>query len=123
MMKLGDVYRIKMYPKDGIKPKESDTFRNKYIIIVGYDGNNFYGAVVTNTKDHPLIPIKFQYPLIHQGYKCFANCYKLYEVSPTRLTPDCQQGNISEEDYKLIIECIKTSPLIPEKILKKYGLL
>jgi hypothetical protein len=112
-----------MYPEDGIKPKGDDTHRNKYIIIIGYDGNILYGVVVTNTKNHHLIPDEFQYPLTHNGYKCFANCYKLHEVSPKRLTPDCYQGNISEDDHELIVECVKTSPLIPKKVLRKYGLI
>jgi hypothetical protein len=123
-MRLGDVYRIRMYPEDGIKPRGDDTYRYKYIIIVGRDNNNeFYGAAVTNTKDHHLIPVTFQYPLIHQGYRCYVNCYKLYNVPSKRLEPDCHHGNITKEHYDLIVECIKTSPMIPKKVLKKYGLI
>jgi hypothetical protein len=124
MIKISDVYRIKMYPEEGIKPKGEDLYRNKYIIVVGHDNNNtLYGVVVTNTKDHHLIPMDFQYPLILDGYKCFVNCHKLYEVSPERLTQDCYRGNISEEHYKFIVGCIRTSPIIPRKKLKKFNLL
>lgn len=122
-MRLGDVYRIKMYPEDGIKPKGDDTYRYKYIVIVGHDGDTLYGAVVTNTKDHHIIPVEFQYPLTHNGYKCFANCYKLHEIPSKKLTQDCYNGNISMNDYKLIVECVKTSPVIPKKKLKKFGLI
>ena len=119
----GDVYRIKMYQDDEIKPKGSDTYREKYIIIIGYDGKHLYCAVATNTRDHHLIPIMFQYPLVHEGYKCFANCFRLYQVSSTRLNKVCYKGKISDNDLNLIVECVKTSPLIPEKVLKKFGLL
>jgi len=70
MITLGDVYRIKMYQSDGIMPKGNDTFRFKYVIIIGYDGENYYGAVSTNTRDHHLVPMEFQYPLKHDGYDC-----------------------------------------------------
>jgi hypothetical protein len=120
MINRGEMYRIKMDNKDGIKPKNTNTYRYKYIIIIGYDCNNLYGVVVTNTRDHPLIPIEFQYPLKHNEYDCFVNCYKLYEVSSARLTQDCFQGSISDDDYKLIVGCVRTSPLISKKVLKKF---
>ena len=47
MITLGDVYRIKMNQNDGITPKGNDSYRYKYIIIIGYDGNNYYGAVTS----------------------------------------------------------------------------
>lgn len=123
MIQPGDVYRVKMLPDDGIKPKGTDSYRNKYIVIIGHDGNNFYGAVATNTNDHHLVPIEFQYPLNHNGYKCFVNCYKLHQVSAERLTSDCYNGKISDDDYELIIGCVVNSPLIETNVLKKYGLL
>ena len=123
MIRLGDFYRIKMDNSDGIAPKGNDTYRYKYIIIIGHDKNNLYGAVVTNTKDHHLVPIEFQYPINLHGYKCYVNCHKLYEVSSKRLASDCYQGNISKNDYELIVECVKMSPLIPKKKLEKFGLL
>jgi hypothetical protein len=45
MIQLGDIYRIKMYPIDGITPKKTDTYRYKYIIILGHDGKNFCRTV------------------------------------------------------------------------------
>ena len=123
MIKIGDFYRIKMDDKDGITPKGNDTHRYKYVIIIGHDKNTLYGAVVTNTKDHHLIPIEFQYPISLHEYKCYVNCHKLYEVSSERLKPDCFQGNISKDDYELIVGCVKTSQLISNKKLKKFGLL
>ena len=122
-MQPGDIYRIRMYYSDGIKPKGSDSYRYKYIIIAGFDGNNLYGVVSTNTRDHHLVPAEFQYPLKHDGYHCYVNCYQLHQISLARLTPDCYKGKISEDDVDLIIGCVKNSPLIPEKILKKFGII
>jgi hypothetical protein len=123
MIRTGDIYRIKMYRDDGIKPKGVDTYREKYIIIIGHDGMNLYGAVSTNTKDHHLVPIEFQYPLNHDGYKCYVNCYSLHQVSASRLIEECYKGRISADDLGFIVGCVKNSPLIPEKMLKKFGLL
>ena len=118
----GDVYRIKMDRDDGITPKGSDTYRTKFIIIIGHDGKHLYCAITTNTRDHHLVPIEFQYPLNHDGYRCFANCYQLHQVSSERLINDCYRGRISFNDLELITGCVKNSPLIPVKILKKFGL-
>jgi hypothetical protein len=123
MIQPGNVYRIRMYQSDGIIPKGADTYRYKYIIIVGHDGNNFYGIVSTNTRDHHLVPIEFQYPLKHNDYRCYVNCYQLHQVSSKRLLPDCYKGKIADDDFELIIESVKNSPLIHEKILKKFGII
>jgi hypothetical protein len=112
-----------MYRNDGIIPKGNDAYRNKYIVIIGHDGKNLYGAVATNTRDHHLVPIDFQYPFKHEGYNCFVNCYQLHQVSSERLTDDCYKGKISDEDFELIVECVKDSPLIQEKLLKKFGII
>ena len=122
MIQPGDIYRIRMYRSDGIEPKGDDTYRYKYIIIIGYDGNCLYGVAATNTRDHHLVPIEFQYPLKHDGYNCFTNCYQLHQVSSARLAPDCYKGKISDDDFELIVECIKNSPLVNEKTLKKFGI-
>ena len=123
MIKIGDIYRIKMNPEDGITPKGTDTYRNKYIIIVGRNDNDCYGVVVTNTKDHPLIPIKFQYPLNLDGYKCYANCRKLFKITSSRLTfHDCK-GKISDGDLALIIGCVQESDIIPKSELKEFGII
>jgi len=124
MINRGDVYRIKMYRSDGISPKKStDTYRYKYIIIIGYDGEKLYGAVATNTRDHHLVPIEFQYPLNHQGYRCYVNCYQLHEVSSERLTENLYEGKIYDDDLELIVGSVKCSPLVTEKKLKKFELI
>jgi len=121
-MKQGEVYRIKMYLEDGIKPKNTDSYRYKYIIIVGDDGKNLYAAVATNTKDHHLIPVEFQYPLKISGYNCFVNCYKVYQVSYQRLNSVDFKGEISCEELYYIKECISNSPKISLELLKKFGI-
>ena len=67
MIQPGDVYRIRMDQRDGISPKGSDEYRNKYIIIIGHDGSGLYGVVATNTRDHHLVPMEFQYPVNLHG--------------------------------------------------------
>jgi len=122
MIALGDIYRIKMNQNDGITPKGNASYRYKFIIVIGYDGKKYYGAVSTNTRDHHLIPIRFQYPVKIDGYSCFVNCYKLHHVLSERLSSDCFMGRISNYDYELIIGCVKESPRIPVNELRKFGI-
>ena len=84
MIQIGDVYRIKMYHDDGIKPKGTDIYREKYIIIIGHDGINLYGAVATNTRDHHLVPITFQYPLNLSGYPAEEKIYSSIRLAAMR---------------------------------------
>jgi hypothetical protein len=122
MIRRGDVYRIPMDTSDEITPKGDAVNRNKYIIILGEDGGDYFGAVVTNTKDHHLIPIEFQYPIKMDNYKCFVNCFKLYEIHKFRLQKECYKGSISNDDLELITGCIRNSPRVSAKQLKKYGI-
>jgi hypothetical protein len=122
MIEQGDVFRIKMYPKDGITPKRTNSYRYKYMVIIGCDNENCYAALVTNTKDHRLVPVEFQYPLRHNGYNCFVNCFKMFYVSTNRLTRDCYDGKISNDDLELIIECVKSSHGIKPEDKMKYGI-
>jgi hypothetical protein len=123
MIQCGDVYRIPMNKSDGISPKGNAVDRNKYIIIIGEeDGGDYFGVVVTNTKDHHLIPMEFQYPITMDNYQCFANCFKLYEIHKSRLQKKYHQGRILNDDLELIIGCIRTSPRISAKQLEKYGI-
>ena len=69
-----------------------------------------------------LSDIEFQYPLKHDGYNCYVNCYQLHQVSSARLDKDFYKGKISEDDFELIVGCVKNSPLIQEKTLKKFGI-
>ena len=118
MIEIGAVYRIRMYPSDGITPEKP-----KFIIIVGYDNDGFYGAVVTNTNDHPLIPIEFQYPIRIKGYRCYVNCRKLYQISSSRLDERLYIGNISDEDIELIIRCVQDSDIISVNDLIRFGII
>ena len=117
MIEIGAVYRIRMYPTDGIRPEKP-----KFIIIVGYDNDGFYGTVVTNTRDHPKIPIEFQYPIRLDGYRCYVNCRKLYQISSLRLKTSLYKGNISDEDLELIIECVQDSDIISVNDLIRFGI-
>ena len=86
MIQVGDVYRIRMYLSDGIRPKGEDSYRHKYII------------------------------------NCYVNCYQLHQVSSARLEKDCYKGKIFDDDFELIVECVKNSPLVEEKTLKRFGI-
>jgi len=44
----------------------------------------------------------------------------LHQVSILRLTPDCFTGRISNDDFDLIIGCVKESPRIPVSELREF---
>lgn len=58
---IGNVYRIKMNEKNGIKPKPGDNSRNKYFIVLGIDHEGIvYGGVIINSKINPHIPMSIK---------------------------------------------------------------
>ena len=129
---IGDVFLIEMDETDGITPKDGDTTRNKFFIVLGFDGmGNAYGGVVINSKiNQRMNPIVQQYqmpiscakyPFLR--YNSFVNCIRLKTAPLAKLTSGKFVGVIDSEDVRLITETVKTSPREREEILRKFGLI
>lgn len=137
-MHVGDVYRMKLTPQEGIIPKnKDDKDRNKYFIIIGKDDNgNAIGFVLINTHINPGVPqiIKdLHYPLKKDKYSFlenedrFVDCSKLKEISKVKFNELFMNSkikdSIKEDDMEYIIGALKSSPLIAPNILKRFGII
>lgn len=65
----GDVYRMRMDQRNGIVPKLGDSYRNKFFVVLGFDGDSVYGGVIINSEINPNIKAFIQHwqVLIHQS--------------------------------------------------------
>lgn len=82
-VKVGDVFLLEMDAEDGITPKEGDSKRFKFFVVLGFDEEgNVYGGVIINSrinqrleltvKDYHM-PIKCEkYPFLK--YDSFVDC-------------------------------------------------
>lgn len=134
-IKRGDIVRMKLTEKEGIRPKnEGDDARNKYFIVLGKttDGK-IIGFVVINTNiNKTLSPILAQlhYPLLPNKYpflekRRYVYCGEFKQISLSDFSNRrCEIfGTIEEEDLLLITKALISSPIEDKKRLKRFGLI
>lgn len=130
-IKVGNVYRIKMDERNGIKPKAGDSSRNKFFIVLGFDSEgNAYGGVIINSNINQNIPQSMKD--WHMPIKCskysflehdsFVDCSKLKTASIEKFGKWQFLGVFSLDDVKLITSTVKDSPNETKEHLAMFGL-
>lgn len=131
-VKQGDVYFVAMDEKDGITPHDGYSKRNKYFVVLGFDGEgNVYGGVVINSKINKNLARRiadFQYPIRSDKYpflryNSFVNCIKLKTTSLSKLAMSDFVGSLDAEDVELIIGAVIESPMEEAVRLRCFGLI
>ena len=119
-VKVGDVYRIKMDERNGIKPKAGDKSRNKYFIVLGFDSEgNAYGGVIINSEINPNIPQSMKNCHLH--IEC--SKYSFLKIANIEKFGKWQYlGFFSLEDVQLITTTIQGSPNETKEHLAMFGL-
>ena len=130
-VRVGDVYEITMTEANGIRPKAGDTSRDKYFVVLGFDGDGvIYGGVIINSKINQNLPphLKMFHMPIKQSkypflrYDSFVDCVRLKIAFPQKFSEWNYLGEIDDYDLKLIIGTIKESPAESEERLARFGL-
>lgn len=130
-VKVGDVYEITMTEANGIKPKDGDSSRDKYFIVLGFDSEGVaYGGVIINSQINKNLPphIKMYHMPIKQSkypflrYDSFVDCVQLKRAYPQKFTEWNFMGALDDYDVELIIGTIKESPRESLEHLSQYGL-
>lgn len=131
-IEVGSVYRIKLDRTSGITPKYGDDTRNKFFIILGFDGQgNVYGGVIINSTINANIPpvlkalhlpIKVsKYNFLE--YDSFVDCSSLKTTPLSGFLRWKYLGKMDESDVETIIEVLKTSPRIDLGRLTDFGII
>ena len=130
-VKVGDVYRIKMDERNGIKPKAGDKSRNKYFIVLGFDSEgNAYGGVIINSEINPNIPQSMKNCHLHiecskysfLDLDSYVDCSKLKIANIEKFGKWQYLGFFSLEDVQLITTTIQGSPNETKEHLAMFGL-
>lgn len=130
-IEVGDVYRMEMTQVNGITPKSGDASRNKYFVVLGFDGNgNVYGGVIINSEINRNLPAhikmyhmpitKAKYPFL--DHNSFVDCLMLKRAYPQKFRTWQYLGKIDDYDVELIIGTLKESPRESASNIQRYGL-
>lgn len=132
----GEIYRMKLTTKEGVKPKsEGDEARNKYFIVMGVNSDgSLVGFVLINSEINPHLPERARashykihaadYPfLIKDRYVC---CGELKEIETSVFFErfrDGMVGKLTEDHLEAIRGMIAMSDDVAVKVLKEYNII
>ncbi len=130
---IGDVHLLNLDPTNGITPKNGETTRNKFFIVLGFDNKgNVIGGLVINSKINYNLPstvTDYQLPITVKQcpflqHDSFVNCSKIIIAKRTKFNKNTYRGEISDSAMmKLIIDTVKESPTVSRKQLKDFGII
>lgn len=130
-IKIGQVFRVEMTRENGIIPKQGDTSRNKFFVVLGFDSEgNIYGGVIFNSaiNQHLTVGLRdLQMPVSCDKYPflrkdSFIDCSKLKETRIEQIAKSKCIGNIDRDDLELIIGTVINSPIETRANLLRFGL-
>lgn len=130
---VGDVHLLDLDQSNGITPKNGDTSRDKFFVVLGFDEDgNVIGGLVINSKINYNLPsaiTDYQLPITKEQCKflhhnSFVNCSKIIVAHKSKFNQHTYRGEIANTDLLAqIISTVKESPTINRKQLERFGLI
>lgn len=132
---IGDIFRITLFPEDGVHPKNpGDRSRTKYVVVLGIDDESIMvGSVLINSKINDSLFVRigpYQHCIYSSDYsfmtkdESYIDCFRIKEISASRLcSAGIYVGKLCERDIKAASELAASSPANKPAILQKYHLL
>ena len=130
----GSVFRMTLFPKDGVTPKnEGDKSRTKYFVVIGIDDESLLvGSLLINSDVninliHAIAPYQHciypkDYAFLGDKYR-FIDCYRIKELSFAQIIEDGDYiGTVSAVDLDKAIDLANASPVNKPLTLKKFGI-
>lgn len=130
-LSCGDVVYVRLDRNDGIIPKDGDTYRSKYLVVLGINnGYALLGGVVINSNINPHLSqeIKDYHYRISQhehpflAYDSFVNCSQLIKTPISKLTHAQIVGRIVENELKVILGAVRECPRIRRAELRMFDI-
>ena len=126
------VFRMKLYPEDGVVPKNaSDESRNKYFVILGKDENDdFIALSLINININENLKLRigaYQHQIKSSDYAFlngtnrYVDCYDIKEIKKEKVMESATyEGFLNQEDMDAVIKLANKSPIISDAKLKQY---
>lgn len=132
-IQLGSVFKMTLFPKDGVTPKnEGDVSRTKYFVVIGKDEDSILvGSLLINSDVninmiHAIAP--YQHCIYPKDYSFLGNkyryidCYRIKELQFDQIIESGEYiGTISHVDMEKAIDLANASPVNKPLTLKKFG--
>jgi len=131
-LSVGDIHYLPLSKEEQITAKDGKDFRNKYLIILGFDASgNAIGGVVVNSKVNPNLPTTVtdylmpvapsQFPfLVH---KSFINCSHLIVVKKEKFNRNTFRYHVEDRDLmRIIVGTLSECPLVNKQLLKEFSI-
>lgn len=129
----GSVFKMTLFPKDGVTPKtEGDISRTKYFVVIGKDEDSILvGSLLINSDVninmiHAIAP--YQHCIYPKDYSFLGNkfryidCYCIKELQFDQIIESGEYiGTISKVDMDKAIDLVNASPVNKPLTLKKFG--
>lgn len=131
-VKQGDIFILELDNQDGVTPKGSDAYRNKFFVVLGFDNEgNVYGGVIVNSRINPkMSPLirEFHMPIKAEKYSflrynSFIDCLQLKTAPLSKFTKGKFVGRLQDDDLNLVIGTIKESPREKKANLLRFGII
>lgn len=131
-LKAGTVVYMPLNREDGLVIDPKYKTRNKFFVIIGItEKGDIIGSVLINTK--PAVYndeiVKCQYLLLQRNYSMIINhdswidCSELFVFERQRIIKEGERhGSINAKDFDIIINIIRDTPLISNKIKRRFGI-
>ena len=133
-IQLGSVFKMTLFPKDGVTPKnEGDVSRTKYFVVIGKDEDSILvGSLLINSDVninmvHAIAPYQHciyprDYSFLGDKYR-YIDCYRIKELQFDQIIESGEYiGTISEVDMYKAIDLANASPVNKPLTLMKYGI-
>ena len=130
-LEKGTVVYLPLTEEEGLKLTDGYDKRNKFAAIIGVlpDGT-IIGSLLVNTHASTGSEKmdQCQYPLKKEDYswldyKSWLDCSRIVPIERAKVLGGKFCGKLNQTDFNLIVQCVKDTTLISNKIKKKYGLL
>ena len=130
---VGDVHMLPLTKEEGITPKDGIDFRNKFLVVLGFDHQgNAIGGVVVNFKVNYNLPSSItdymmpvsvkQCPFLN--HDSFVNCSRLFVVDKEKIGSNTFKGSIKDEELlDMIVGTVIDSPHVSRQQLREFGLI
>lgn len=131
-LSVGDIHYIPLGKEEQITAKDGKEFRNKYLIILGFDARgNAIGGVVVNSKVNPKLPTTVtdflmpvtpsQFPFL--SHNSFINCSHLIVVKKEKFNRNTIRYHVEDcELMRIIVGTLSECPLVNKQLLKEFSI-
>lgn len=129
---VGDIFRVRLDERNGITPHKGQTYRFKFIIILGFDDSSIIcGGVVINSKINQQVSElikRYHFKIYKSDYNflthdSFVNCSNLIRVDKQSVITSEYLGSLKESDLNMIICTVRECPNINKFTLRQFGLI